>query len=165
MSKIAKIIQPDFEKTIMAKVRSNEILMKPRWYFVLGSISMITGLVGLSIGVVFLTNLMFFLLRQHGPGSQWRLELILNSFSWWIPAVAFAGISLGVWLLKRFDFSYRKNFTLIAVGFITSIILAALAMDALGFNDIWSKRTPMRRFYQQLENRDSFVPRGRGRLY
>jgi hypothetical protein len=164
MSKTAKIIPADFEKTIMAKIRSNEIFMKPRWYFLLGSFSMITGLVGLSIGVAFLTNLTLFLFRQHGPGGQWRLELILNSFSWWIPAVAIIGISLGIWLLKRFDFSYKKNFPLIVIGFIFSIFIAALAMDVFGFNDIWSKRGPMRRFYQQLENRDSIPQRGRGRL-
>lgn len=135
----------------MAKVKSNEISIKPRWYFVAGSLLTIAGLVGFSLGAVFLTNLTLFLLRRHGPMGQWRLEIMLNSFPWWIPVLAIAGLVLGVRLLKKYDFSYKKNFWLIIGGFIVSIILAAFLLDYLGLNDSWSRQGPMRRFYQQIE--------------
>jgi len=161
MPKKPKITSIDFETSVMAKVRSNEIVMKPRWYFVLGSLSLIIGLVGFSIATTFLINLIFFLLRQHGPMGEWRLQLMLSSFPVWVPLVAITGLIIGVLLLKKYDFSYKKNFWFVAVGFIISIVIAAIALDYFGFNDLWTK-TPMRRFYQQSENQDSMYPRGQG---
>ena len=152
----------NLEKTIMAKVKSGKIAMKPRWYFVLGSLLMSLGIIGFSIGAIFLTNLSFFLLRQHGPMGEYRLQLMLNSFSWWIPFLAILGITIGVWLLKKYDFSYKNNFGLIAFVFVFSIIAAAFIIDFSGFNNIWSHQGPMRGFYQRLENQDSSLPARRG---
>ena len=163
MPKTSKVKPVDLEKTIMAKVKSNEISMKPRWYFVLGSLLMVVGLAGFSMGAVFLTNLTFFLLRQHGPMGQWRLQIMLDSFPLWVPILAVIGIVLGIVMLKKYDFSYRKNFWLIIAGFIISIILAAFVLDYLGLNDIWSRRGPMRRFYQQIDGSNSITPKGHGR--
>ena len=163
MSKIPKIISVDFEKNIMAKVKSNEISIKPRWYFMLGSFLMLAGLVGLSIGAVFLTNLTFFLLRQHGPMGQWRLQQIYSSFPIWVPLLAVVGIVLGICLLKKYDFSYKTNFSLIVIGFIISIALTAVILDYSGLNDLWSRQGPMRRFYQQVEGQNSTLPRGQGK--
>jgi hypothetical protein len=80
MSKTLKTSSINFEKIIMAKVKSNEISIKPRWYFVIGSLFTVTGLVGFSIGAVFLTNLTLFLLKRHGPMGQWRLQQLLTIF-------------------------------------------------------------------------------------
>jgi len=162
MSKTAKVTPVDFEKTIMAKVKSNEISMKPRWYFVLGSLLMMVGLVGFSIGAVFLTNLTLFLLRGHGPMGQWRFQQLLTSFPLWVPILAVVGMVFGVVMLKKYDFSYKKNFWLIILGFILSVVLAAFVIDKLGLNDVWSRQGPMRRFYQQIEGQNSTAPRGRG---
>ena len=151
MSKTPKITPTDIEKSVMAKVESNEITIKPRWYFIFGSLLTITGLAGFSLGAVFLTNLTLFLLRRHGPMGQWRLELMLNSFPWWIPVLAIFGLIIGIWLLNKYDFSYKKNFWLIISGFIVSIVLVAFLVDYLGLNDVWSRQGPMRRFYQQIE--------------
>lgn len=149
----------------MAKVKSNQISMKPRWYFVLGSIMMVFGLVGLSIGAIFLTNLSVFLLRRHGPMGQWRLESMINSFPLWVPLMAFVAMVLGVLLLKKYDFSYKKNYWFIISVFILSIFLAALTLDYLGLNDTWARQGPMRRFYQQIDGQETIAPRGKGRLF
>jgi hypothetical protein len=125
---------------------------------------MILGLIGLSIGAVFLMNIVFFMLRKHGPMGQWRLELILQSFSWWIPVLAVSFVSFGIWLSKKYDFSYKKNFPIIIVGFIASILLAAFVIDYLGLNEMWSQKGPMHKFYQQIENSDSIFPKGEGRI-
>ena len=55
-------------------------------------------------------------------------------------------------MLKKYDFSYKKNFHLIIIGIITSIIIAGLFIDYLGLNDVWSHQGIMRRLYQQSEN-------------
>lgn len=154
----------DFEKEVMAKIKRGEITMKPKWYFVVGSLMMGAGLVGVSIGAIFLVNLTLFLLRKRGPGLM-RLELMLTSFPWWVPILAIVGILIGIWLLKKYDFSYKKNFLLIVVAFVVSIIMAAWLIDSLGLNETWSRRGPMRRFYQQFERRDNNFPQGRGNRF
>ena len=133
--------------------------MKPRWHFVAGSLIGLFSLAGLGVGAVFLVNIIFFSLRRHGPMGQWRFEAMLNSFPWWIPAAATAGIVVSILLLKKYDFSYKKNFALIVIGFVASIIIGALLIDNLGLNEAWSGRGPMRRFYQQLEKNEGGLPR------
>lgn len=160
MPKTHKVIKHNFEKTIMKKVRSKQIVMKPRWYFVLGSFLMMIGLVSFSIWAIFLTNLTFFLLRGRGPMAQWHIQNLINNFPLWVPILALAGIILGIWLLKKYDFSYKKNFLLIILGFITSIIIAGFIINYLGLNEIWSRRGMMRRFYQNIEKQENVLPNG-----
>lgn len=169
MSKNKKITptkqkKTDFEKKVMAKIKRGEITMKPKWYLVVGSLMMGAGLVGASIGAIFLVNLTLFLLRKRGPGFM-RLELMLASFPWWVPILAIVGIVAGIWLLKKYDFSYKKNFLLIIVAFIASIIITAWLIDYLGLNETWSRHGPMRRLYQQFERRDNNFPQGRGNRF
>lgn len=138
----------NIENKIMNKVLSGEVKMKPKWYFVLGSIISFTGLVGMIIGAIFLTNLTLFFIRKQGPGTG-RINMMLDSFPLWIPLLAVAFIILGIWMLKKYDFSYKKNFIIVAVTVVIAIILSALIINLLGLNEIWAKREPMRRFYME----------------
>ena len=147
----------------MSKVTSGQITMKPKWYFVLGSVLSITGLAFLSVASVFLVNIILFLLRKHGPMAQWRLQTLIDGFPWWIPISAILGIVAGVWLLKKYDFSYKKNFPVIVIGFIISIILAGFLIDQLGLNNIWSRQGMMRGFYQRIEKKENLFPGGPGK--
>lgn len=148
----------------MTKVKTNKIVMKPRWYFVVGSTLTFIGLTAAAVGTAFLVNLILFSLRQHGPGGSWRLQQILGSFPWWIPVLAVAGIVFGIWMLKKYDFSYKKNFLLIAVGFVVAIILSAFIIDRTGLNEIWSRQGAMRRFYQQFGGQPENFQKGGARL-
>jgi hypothetical protein len=150
-------IKSSLEKTVMQKIKSGDVVMKPKWYFAAGSILMAMGLVGLSISSMFLLNLTMFLIRKRGPGLG-RLDLMLDSFPMWIPVVAVLGIVAGVWILKKYDFSYKKNFWYIICGFIISIVLAAFVVDYMGLNETWSHRGPMQRFYRQIGNETMNLP-------
>jgi hypothetical protein len=156
----------DMSEAIMEKVKKGEIKMKSKWIFVLGSLVTMLSIVGLTIGAVFLTNLTIFLIRKRGLGYG-RLYMMLNSFPLCIPLLAVLGIILGIWLLKKYDFSYKKNFLLIIIGFIVSVIIAGFIIDSIGLNDIWSRRGPMRGFYKQINTQEIILPRGkvRGRMY
>lgn len=156
-----QIDHKNLEKEIMSKVTTGQISMKPRWYFVIGAILSIAGFTAFSISAIFFTNVMLFLLRQHGPMGYIRLSNILESFSWWIPVVAVLGTVGGIFLLRRYDFSYKKNFLVIAIGFIATVIIAGIVMDRLGVNEVWSKKEIMRQFYKNAEGRRSTM-RGRG---
>lgn len=148
MSKTKEI---DLKKEIMTKVKAGEINMKPKWYFVLGSSLLMFALVVLIVMAVFFFNLTVFILRRQGPMRLWRIEMLLSQLPLWIPVLAVLALWVGVKLLKKYDFSYKKNFLLIIVGLVLAIILAAFAIDSLGFNEFWARKEPTRRFYQNLD--------------
>lgn len=141
---------------IMSQVKTGQIVMKPKWYFVAGSLLLFSGLVSLSVGAIFLVNLTVFSLRRHGPMASWRLQLMLENFPWWVPVLAVVGIILGVNLLKKYDFSYQKNFKLIVISFVLAVFAAGLMIDKLGLNDYWIRRGRMRQIYQRLELSNDF---------
>ncbi|HNV45036.1 MAG TPA: hypothetical protein PKG78_01175, partial [Candidatus Woesebacteria bacterium] len=154
MSKTAKrpaTKELDLSQEIMSKVKTGEINMKPKWYFVLGSSLLFFAVVVLLVMAVFFFNLTVFMLRHQGPMRLWRLETLLSQLPLWIPILAVLALWGGVKLLKKYDFSYKKNFLLIIVGLVLAIILAAFAIDSLGFNEFWARKEPMRRFYQNLD--------------
>ncbi len=138
----------NLENKIMDKVISGEVKMKPRLYFILGSALSFAGIVGLMVGAVFFTNLTLFLVRKQGPGTG-RLIQMFEAFPLWVPLMALFFVILGFFLLKRYDFSYKKNFKVIAVTLLVAVLLSAKIIDSLGLNEIWSKRGPMRRFYSK----------------
>ncbi len=140
----------------MSQVKTGKIAMKPRWYFIVGSLLFFGGLVALSVGVMFLINLTIFALRRHGPMASWRLQTMVENFPWWAPIFAVIGIILGVRLLKKYDFSYKKNFTLIIVSFILAVLFAGFLFDKLGLNDYWARREPMQRLYQRFELKSDY---------
>jgi len=141
----------DIEKEVMSRVTSGEIAMKPRWYFVAGSVFMLLGTIAAAVAVAFLINLTIFLIKKQGPGYG-RLAIMFESFPFWIPILAILGIGVGILLLRKYDFSYKKNFLLMIIGFIATVAIAGFVIDGLGLNDIWSRGGLMKGFYQRIEN-------------
>ena len=141
----------DIEKEVMSRVTSGEIAMKPRWYFVAGSVFVLLGTIAAAVAVAFLINLIIFLIKKQGPGYG-RLAIMFESFPFWIPILAILGIGIGILLLRKYDFSYKKNFLLMIIGFIATVAIAGFVIDGLGLNDIWSRGGLMKGFYQRIEN-------------
>jgi hypothetical protein len=114
-------------------------------------------------GCHFLINLIFYLSRRNYAIGYWRLQHILESFPLWLPFFAILAIISGIWLLRRYDFSYKKNFIIIIMAFVLSIIISAWLINHLGINEAWSKQGRMRRFYQQLEGQGErlFINQGK----
>ncbi len=134
-------------ENVMNKIKNGEAKMKSRWYFLLGSTVAIIGLVFLVTTLIFLLNLIIFSLRTHGPMGDIRYEQLISNFPWWAPFIAITGVGFGIWILKKFDFSYKKNFLFIVIGFILAIVIAGWFIDYLGFNNLM-ERGPMRGLYQ-----------------
>ena len=132
----------------MSRIETGKIRMKPRWYFVLGSLGMFIGLIGISTVSAFLFSLTLFSLKSHGPMGSTRLQQLLQNFPWWALGIAFVGTVLGVLMLKKFDFSYKKNFLTIVIIFIGSIIIAGFTIDYLEIDSLWARGRMMRGLYQ-----------------
>jgi hypothetical protein len=125
---------------IMSKIHKGQIKMRPRLYFILGYVITIVGLVFSFATSMFFVGLTRFTLRSHGPMGQYRLEQLLSTFSWWMPVLAILGLIVGIWLLNKYDFSYKINFKLLIAGLITAVLITGFIIDMMGFNDFWLKK-------------------------
>jgi hypothetical protein len=136
----------DIAEKVMKEIREDRVKMRPRAYFIVGSILSFLGLVGVTVSSVFLVGLTRFALRAHGPMWSFRLDRIISEFPWWIPVLAVIGLVAGIWMLRKYDFSYKKNVWMIILGFILAVFLAGWFVDFLGLNDVWVRRGPIRGF-------------------
>lgn len=128
---------------IMDQIHAEKIKMRPRAYFVAGSILTFVGLVSSVVVSVFLVGLIRFSLRSHGKMASYKLDQILSSFPWWAPILAIVGLVVGIWLLRKYDFSFKVNFKVVIIGFILAIVVGGWIVDSIGLNDILIRRGPM----------------------
>lgn len=140
-------------ENIMSKIDQGQIKMKPRAYFIAGSIMTFIGLVFTVIVSTFLIGLISFSLRAHGPMAQYRFDQMLASFPWWTAVFAVLALILGISLIRHYDFSYKIKPVVLIAGFIIAIFIAGLITDMTGLNDNLSHQGPMRgmmRGYNQM---------------
>jgi magnesium-transporting ATPase (P-type) len=130
-------------ENIMDQINQGKLKMKPKSYFILGSIITLIGLVSTVIVSAFSVGLISFSLR-HGPNSQHRFDQILANFPWWTLILAILGLTLGIWLIRQYNFSYKIKPWLIIAGFVLAIIIGGYIIDITGVNDVISRRGPMK---------------------
>ncbi|RJR28130.1 hypothetical protein C4564_06230 [Candidatus Microgenomates bacterium] len=168
MSKTPEI---DLENKILSEIKSGKISMKPKWRFVLGSSILFTSLIGLSFGAIFMINLIVFVLRRNNFFYSWKFQGIVSAFPWWVPVVAVVGVILSVAILKRYDFSYKKNFIVILAFFVTALIISGVFLDKLGFNEFALGQRQMKGLYQHIDSQSginvngNFHQTGTGKQY
>jgi hypothetical protein len=80
-----------------------------------------------------------------------RYQQLISGFPWWAPILAIVGLGSGIRLLHRYDFSYRKNFPVIALAFLSAIVLSGWLIDSLGLDRIWAQQGPFQRLYQKYD--------------
>lgn len=145
----------NIKENVMKKIHEDKISMKPKSYFVLGSLFTFVGLIASVISSVFLISIISFLLKTHGPMGEYKFSLMINSFPWWVPILAIVGLIFGIWFLRKYDFSYKTNFWVIIIGFIIVVIVAGWAIDRAGVDRLWLNQGPMRGIMRQYIQDDS----------
>jgi len=131
-------------ENVMDQIHQGKVKMKPRAYFVVGSILTFVGLVFSVVVSTFFVGLIRFSLRAHGPMGQYRFDQLMSSFPWWAVVLSILGLCIGIWLIRRYDFSYKKNPWIIIIGFILAVIVAGWVVDMTGLNDTMFRYGPMR---------------------
>ncbi len=132
----------DITKHVMGRIHTEQIKMRPRLYFILGSLATFVGLVMSILASVFLLSLIKLSLRGGGKMAEYKIDELLSHFSWWGPSIALVSLLLGIWLLRQYEFSYKKNFILIVIGFILAIVAASFILDMSGLNEVMLQRGP-----------------------
>ena len=133
----------------MDQIHKDKIKMRPKIYFIAGSVLTFAGLVSSVVASVFLVGLIRFSLRAHGPMASYKFDNMLSSFPWWAPIFSVVGLIVGVWFLRKYDFSFKVNFKIVIIGFILAIVVGGWVIDSIGLNDILSRRGPMKGMMRQ----------------
>lgn len=141
--------------SVMDTIHKDHIKMRPKIYFIAGSVLTFLGLIASIIVSTFLVSLLQFSLRTHGPMGEYRWNQMVSNFPWWTTLVAVLGLCIGIWLLHQYDFSYKTNSFFLIVGFIVAIIVAGWALDSSGLNDILSTRRETRGMMMHYLNQNN----------
>jgi hypothetical protein len=144
---------------VMEKIHGKQIRMRPKIYYFFGSLLVLGSLIFSVVSSVFLISLTRFALKTHGPMGQIRLEQLLSSFPWWAPLLAVVGLIAGIWIMRKYDFSYKFNFPMIIVGFILAVVIAGWTIDYLNLDNIWFRQGPMRGIMRQYMQNNGLQPR------
>ncbi|MFA7685943.1 MAG: hypothetical protein WCX95_04045 [Candidatus Gracilibacteria bacterium] len=131
---------------VMGKIHHGEIKMRSRLYYILGSVLAMSGLAASIIVALFFVSLTKFMLRAHGPMGSFRLEQLISSFPWWAPIFAIFSLVIGLWLLRKHEFAYKRQPWMIIVGFVVTILIVGLIIDMAGLDEIWLRHGPMKGF-------------------
>lgn len=130
---------------VMKKIREGDVKMKPKYYFIIGSVLSFLGLVSSIITSVFLVALTRFAFRsQFSIRAEYKFDQMLSEFPWWAPVLAVVFLFIGIKLIRRYDFSYKKNFVYVSIWIVLAVFTAGLVFDMTGLNDIWLQRGPMK---------------------
>jgi hypothetical protein len=143
---------------VMEEIHGQHIRMRPKIYYFIGSLLALGSLVFSVVSSVFLVSLTRFALRAHGPMGPLRLEQLLSSFPWWAPVLAIIGLIAGIWIMRKYDFSYKYNFPMLIVGFILAVIIAGWTIDYLNLDNIWFRQGPMRGIMRQYIQNNGLQP-------
>lgn len=150
----------NIKKTVMDSINQKHLHIRPKWHFVLGATLSSVGLIITMSMSLLAIHLLKFRLTHPGIGAARKLDFILTNLPWYIPVLGVLGLVGGYYLLKRYDFSYRKNFGYIVLAIIISLLLGSYALSSLRLDDFLTKRGYFRQIYQDQSN--DYAPTGRG---
>jgi len=148
--------------SVMDQIHDKKIKMRPKIYFIAGSILAFVGRVSSVIISIFLVGLIRFSLRSHGPMADYRFDQMVASFPWWAMVFAVGGLVVGIWLIRKYDFSFKINLKLIIVGFILAVVVGGWVIDYIGLNDILTQRGPMQGIMRQYKQDNNIMNGGQG---
>ena len=143
--------------TILEKIHSREVLMRPKKVFVIKTIVLIVlaGFILLISAVMF--NFIFFTIRlsKHGYllsfGSQ-GFWLFLKVFPWGLFVLDIASVIFLEWLLQKFRLGYRIPGLFLLLGLLTVSCLLGFAADrATPLNDRLMQEADMQNLFQPLD--------------
>lgn len=146
---------------ISAIIKQQHVHMRPRAYFIIGSVLLGAGLVASLLVAIFFVSVIIFRLRVNAPfsylGDHGNLGLFAQNIPWIPIVIAIIGVTGGIIIMKKFDFSYRHAFLGIAGGVILSIGVVGLLFDTVGLPEQAEKVRPLQPFLHMEYADDSWV--------
>ncbi|MFH1236460.1 MAG: hypothetical protein V1685_06025, partial [Parcubacteria group bacterium] len=113
------------------------------------------------LAAAFFVGVALFRFRLHRPfgflGAPNGFEAFIGNMPWIPIILALAGITFGTWIMRKYDFSYRHAFIGIAGGFVFSLLVFGIVIDAVGLPERAGELTPIRPFIEQSFSNDTWL--------
>lgn len=128
------------KKEIASQIKSGQLKMKPKWYFIMGTVLLFQGTLGAILLGIFVSNLCFYHLRNYGPFGylflgRAGLDPFLDTFPWKLLILVGLSLLVGFKLLKKYEFSYSKHSIYLFLILMVVILISGLLADLVGFNE------------------------------
>jgi hypothetical protein len=125
---------------ILDKIKHGEVAMRPRWYFVLKSILVVSGIIIGAIGLVYTLSFILFFLRQSGlffvPLIGFRgLATFIISSPWLLILVACVFLVALELLVRQYSFGYRTPLLYMLFGIISISFLGTYGIAKTTMHD------------------------------
>lgn len=130
----------NIKQNILDQITSGKISMRPRMYFITGSILSVLGLLLSAMTLIVATYLIRFDLTHPGPGADRKLSILIANLPLVVPVIAVFSLIGGLYLLRRYDFSYRRHFGYILLVVIASLWLGVVALERSPIEEFLNKR-------------------------
>lgn len=140
-------------KEVMTRIKSDKLKMKPRVYFVLGSMLLGSGIVGVLLITVFLSGAIFFRLRvgevtRHLRQGMPGLIFFVRAFPWKVVGLAILSFWSGSWMLRKHSKVYKVGLLWLVLGAVVTVIGLGLLMDRVGINERLGKVKGLKPLYR-----------------
>lgn len=162
MDNINNQSQFDLSNQVMTGIDKGKIKMRPRWYFLIGSIVFGGGLILLLITSVILVDYVAFRLRTHGPFGYllfgpYGLKPFLVTFPFVPLVLSIIAIGMGIYLFRRYDLSYKTNFTAISIAILIATVGGGFVLDFVGVNERLQNWEPTEQVLKERFHSDTWV--------
>lgn len=131
--------QKPIKETVFEKIKSGQVKMRPRLYFVSKTVLVVFGALAAGIFILFLISFILFALRASGlwflPGFGLRgFRIFFISLPWLL--ILISGILIVVLeiLVKRFAFVWRKPILYSLLAIILVVFLGSFLIDRTPFH-------------------------------
>ncbi len=134
MSKNIKNSVSNIENQVMAKIKSGQIKMRPKSYYLVLGLLGIVAIILLCVAAVYLisiTSLWVRVLIADGPayGAKRNLSTILGSFPWWVLIMGFMTVSGIIYLVRKFGHIYKVRKSYLIAAIITFLVVLGFALS------------------------------------
>lgn len=147
---------------ILDRIKRGEIVMRPRWHFVLKATLAGAGVLILVLTLFYVVSFVFFALRSSGvffvPAFGPRgLAEFLFSFPWFLLTLSVVFLACLEVLVRNYSFAYKKPLLYSLLGIAVVVGAGSVAVSEIGFHDqmsrfVHDRRTPLvDPFYRYVE--------------
>lgn len=155
-----KMGHADIADSVMKQIHTRHIGMRPRIYFIIGSLLLGIGMACFSLLTIVCIASIVFHLRVHGPFAflwfgAFGIRPFLATFPWGFFLLSSVTVWGGIRMLQNYDISYKRNFLVVTTGFVTFLILTGIMLDRTGVSEQMVHLPALRQFYiPQRRQRD-----------
>jgi ABC-type multidrug transport system fused ATPase/permease subunit len=124
---------------ILEAIKEGEVVMRPRWHFVLRSVLMVLGAVLVLLGIMYIVSFIIFALHESGiwftpvfGGRGWFS--FFRSLPWLLIVLSLLFIGVLEVLVRRFSFGYRQPLLYSALGIICVTTFGSVIIAQTSFH-------------------------------